>query len=141
VVANDGLAEPEVDDLVANPNFVRPAADGGGTIIANSVPHDPEDSSDGEYYGDASSIAAQGTVEYSYAKELPYSHLPASCRFKLVGDAPGATLVDTRAIITPTLATQATSPNRMTEAQEVSGIDGAVIDYKADVINESYGFS
>ena len=49
---------------------------------------------------DASSIDAQGTVLYQYSKELPYSGMPDSCSFKLVGDAPGASLVDTNTIDT-----------------------------------------
>jgi hypothetical protein len=147
VVANGGLNTPPVLDLVGNPNFHRPAVDGGGSIVADSVPGDTTDSTDGEYYGDASSIAAQGTVEYEYAKELPYSHLPASCYFKIVGDAPGATLVDTNDVITPTApgvtaVGNANHPaDQMTAAEEIAGIDGAVITAKADVINESYGYS
>jgi hypothetical protein len=147
VVANGGLNTPPVLDLVGNPNFHRPAVDGGGSVVADAVPGDTTDSTDGEYYGDASSIAAQGTVEYQYAKELPYSHLPTTCYFKIVGDAPGATLVDTNDVITPTApgVTAAGTANHpadeMTVAQELAGIDGAVITAKADVINESYGYS
>src|SRR6202008_2783968 len=86
VVANDGISTAPRGDLVGNPNFVRPAADGGGSVVVGATPGDTTDSTDGEYYGDASSIAAQGGVLYQYAKEVPYSGLPDTCAFKLVGD-------------------------------------------------------
>ena len=79
---------------------------------------DTTDSTDGEYYGDASSIDAQGTVLYQYSKELPYSGMPDTCYFKLVGDAPGASLVDTRGIDTPESA--AGDRSVMSESQAIS---------------------
>src|SRR5262249_30140832 len=101
IVANDGISSPPRGDLVGNPNFTRPAADGGTSVVVGAADGDTTDSTDGEYYGDASSIAAQGTVLYQYSKELPYSGMPDTCYFKLVGDAPGASLVDTNNIDTP----------------------------------------
>ncbi|MBE7162694.1 MAG: S8 family serine peptidase, partial [Williamsia herbipolensis] len=141
VVANDGLSESPNFDLVGNPNFVRPAADGGGSIVESATPGDTVDKTDGEYYGDASSIAAQGTVEYSYGTELPYSGMPTDCYFTLVGDAPGVTLVDTDNINTPESAAGDTNPETLSDAQIVAGIDAAVIKYHTDVINESYGYT
>ena len=76
IVANDGISTAPSGDLVGNPNFVRPAADGGGSVVVGATPGDTTDSTDGEYYGDASSIDAQGTVLYQYSKELPYSGMP-----------------------------------------------------------------
>jgi hypothetical protein len=139
VVANAGISTPPNGDLVGNPNFIRPPADGGGSIVVGATPGDTTDASDGEYYGDASSIAAQGTVLYQYTKELPYSHLPDTCYFKLVGDAPGASLVDTGIIDTPDRA--ASDPAVLSESQALAAIDAAVIKQHADVINESYGFT
>jgi hypothetical protein len=141
VVANDGLSDPNSYDLVGNPNFARPASDGGGSVIVDAQPGDTADHSDGEYYGDASSIAAQGTVEYQYSKELPYSNMPDDCYFKLVGDAPGASLIDTNNIDTPESAAGNTNPDVLSESQIIAGIDAAVITEHADVINESYGYS
>src|SRR5262249_29975976 len=86
IVANDGI-----NNLSGNPNFTK--ADGTHVVIG--APNYTNDKSDGEYYGDASSIAAQGTVEYDYGKELPFSGYPTGqCFFVLRGDAPDAQLVD-----------------------------------------------
>ncbi|HWK29665.1 MAG TPA: S8 family serine peptidase [Solirubrobacter sp.] len=139
IVANDGISTPPRGDLVGNPNFVRPAADGGGSIVVGAAPDDTTDSTDGEYYGDASSIAAQGTVLYQYSKELPYSGLPDTCYFKLVGDAPGASLVDTNTIDTPESVDH--DPSVLSESQALKAIDAAVLKAHADIINESYGYS
>ena len=139
VVANDGISTAPRGDLVGNPNFVRPAADGGGSVVVGATPGDTTDSTDGEYYGDASSIDAQGTVLYQYSKELPYSGLPDSCYFKLVGDAPGASLVDTNTIDTPESIDN--DPSVLSESEALAAIDAAVLKAHADVINESYGYS
>jgi hypothetical protein len=138
IVANDGISTTPNFSLVGNPNFYRPAADGGGSIVVGATPGDTTDKTDGEYYGDASSIAAQGTVVYQYSKELPFSGMPDTCYFKLVGDAPGASLVDTENIDTPESA--AGDRTVMSESQELAAIDAAVIKLHADVINESYGY-
>jgi hypothetical protein len=137
IVANDGISTAPRGDLVGNPNFVRPAADGGGSVVVGATPGDTTDSTDGEYYGDASSIAAQGTVVYQYSKELPYSGMPDTCYFKLVGDAPGASLVDTNLIGTP----ESGDVDKLSESQALAAIDAAVLKLHADVINESYGYS
>jgi hypothetical protein len=138
VVANDGISTAPNGDLVGNPNFVRPAADGGGSVVVGATPGDTSDSTDGEYYGDASSIDAQGTVLYQYSKELPYSGMPDTCYFKLVGDAPGASMVDTRGIDTPESA--AGDASMMSESEAIESVDAAVTKFHADVINESYGY-
>jgi hypothetical protein len=141
IVANDGISNPNSYDLVGNPNFWRPAEDGGGSIVVDAVPGDTDDHSDGEYYGDASSIAAQGTVVYQYSQELPYSNMPDNCYFKLVGDAPGASLIDTENIDTPESTAGDKNPATLSESQIIAGIDAAVTVGHADVINESYGYS
>jgi hypothetical protein len=141
VVANDGISASANGDLVGNPNFVRPAADGGGSVVIGATPGDTTDSTDGEFYGDASSIAAQGGVEYQYANELPFSNLPSTCYFKIVGDAPGASLVDTDNIDTPESAAGDPASSTTTESAIVAGIDTAVMKFHADVINESFGFT
>jgi Bacterial Ig-like domain/Glycosyl hydrolases family 2 len=140
IVSNDGISTPPNGDLVGNPNFVRPAADGGGSVVVGATAGDTTDSTDGEYYGDASSIDAQGTVEYQYSKELPYSGLPDTCYFKLVGDAPGASMVDVRGIDTPESAAVDKDPSVLRESEAIADIDAAVTKAHADVINESYGY-
>ena len=75
-----------MNQLAGNPNFQRP--DGSHVVI--DAPDYTADHSNDEDYGDASSIAAQGTVVYQYAKALPSSDVPAGCSFTIKGDAPGA---------------------------------------------------
>jgi hypothetical protein len=129
IVANDGINE-----LAGNPNFQR--ADGSHVVL--DAPDYTADDSDGEYYGDASSIAAQGTVVYDYSKELPYSGLPAGCTFRIKGLAADASLIDTTLVDTPTDASGYANER---ESQIVAGIDHAVIVEHADIISESYGYS
>ena len=62
VVANEGTNE-----LAGNPNFTRP----DGTPVVIDAPSYTADDSNDEFYGDASSIAAQGTVNYQYSGALP----------------------------------------------------------------------
>lgn len=130
VVANDGI-----DGLAGNPNFTK--ADGTHVVIG--APDYTADDTDEEYYGDASSIAAQGTVVYDYAHELPFSGLPAGqCTFVLRGDAPDASLVDINHNDHP----ESSSGDVLTESESqiVAGIDTAVTVYHADVLSESYGY-
>ncbi|MFC0438495.1 S8 family serine peptidase [Kutzneria buriramensis] len=122
IVAIDGM-----NQLAGNPNFVRP--DGSHVVI--DAPNPAEDDSDGEYYGDASSVAGQGLVTYDYSKELPFSGLPAGCTFRIKGLAPDASLVD---------SSQIDIPNQR-ESQVVAGIDHAVVTEHADIISESYGYT
>lgn len=129
IVAIDGM-----DQLAGNPNFIRP----DGTHVVIDAPDPNADASNDEAYGDASSVAAQGTVVYDYSKELPYSGLPAGCTFVLRGDAPGATLVDTNHIDTPDDVNAFLTES---EAQVVEGIDDAVTLEHADVLSESFGYT
>lgn len=132
IVANDGI-----DGLAGNPNFTR--ADGSHVVIGTD--DYTTDNTNEEYYGDASSIAAQGTVVYDYAKELPFSGLPeGKCTFVLRGDAPGASLVDIRHNDHPESSAGDSGVLTERESQIVAGIDAAVTVYHADVLSESYGY-
>jgi hypothetical protein len=130
IVANEGI-----NQLAGNPNFVR--ADGSPVVI--DAPDPTEDDSDGEFYGDASSIAGQGLVTYDFSQELPFSGLPAGCTFRIKGVAPDASLVDSSLIDTP--PSGAGLPATQSESQVVAGIDNAVVTEHADVISESFGFT
>jgi Subtilase family len=124
VVANEGMNE-----LSGNPNFFRPD---GSPVVIDAPNYTANDSND-EFYGDASSIAAQGTVTYQYSGALPDATvpIPSGCTFYIKGDAPGASLVD--------LSNTPYDPSVQTLAQVASGIDNAVSDDGADVISESFG--
>jgi hypothetical protein len=129
IVAIQGMNE-----LAGNPNFQR--ADGSHVVI--DAPSYTADDGNSESYGDASSVAAQGTVVYNYAQALPFSDVPANCQFTIKGDAPDASLVDSSQIDTP----PSTDLNdEVTESDMVSEIDNAVITEHADVISESFGGS
>lgn len=128
LVAIDGMNE-----LAGNPDLIRP--DGSHVVIDSPTPN--ADASNDEAYGDASSVAGQGTVVFDYSKELPLSGLPAGCTFVMDGDAPGASLIDASLVDTPT------DPDgfmHQTESQVIRGLDNAVITEHADVISESFGF-
>jgi hypothetical protein len=122
IIANDGA-----NNLAGNPNFIR--AD--GTPVVLNAPNPTADHSNDEDYGDASSMVAQGTVVYQYAKALPNATvpIPANCTFIIRGDAPDASLVDLTGIDTPVLST----------SQVMAGIDATVMTTHADVISESFG--
>ncbi|SEG68719.1 Subtilase family protein [Actinacidiphila yanglinensis] len=130
IVANEGI-----NDLAGNPNFIRK----DGTPVVLDAPDPTADDSDGEFYGDASSIAGQGTVVYDYSKELPYSGLPSGCTFTIKGVAPDASLVDSSVIDTPPSGTGGAVTQ--SESEVVAGIDNAVVTEHADIISESYGFT
>ncbi|MCF3961445.1 S8 family peptidase [Streptomyces fuscigenes] len=130
IVANEGI-----NDLAGNPNFIRR----NGTPVVLDAPDPTADHSDGEFYGDASSIAGQGTVVYDYAKELPFSGLPKGCTFTIKGVAPDASLVDSSVIDTP--PSGAGGAVQQPESEIIAGIDHAVVTEHADIISESYGFT
>jgi len=123
VVANEG-----VDELAGNPNFIRP----DGTAVVLNAPDPTADDSNDEFYGDASSIAAQGTVVYQYSGALPNATdpIPPNCTFVIRGDAPGASLLD--------LSMTPFSGTTQSLAQVEAGMDAAVTG-GADVISESFG--
>ena len=122
IIANDGM-----NQLAGNPNFTRP----NGTHVIIDAPSYTADHGNAESYGDASSMAAQGTVIYQYSKALPYSPVPPGCTFYIEGDAPGASLVDLTEIDTPILSL----------SKVLAGIDHVVAKVHADVISESFGLN
>ncbi|MFC4033213.1 S8 family serine peptidase [Streptomyces polygonati] len=130
IVANEGI-----NDLAGNPNFIRK----DGTPVVLDAPDPTADDSDGEFYGDASSIAGQGTVVYDYSQELPFSGLPKGCTFTIKGVAPDASLVDSSVIDTP--PSGADGAVQQSESVVVAGIDNAVVTEHADIISESYGYT
>ena len=81
IVAIDGMNE-----LAGNPNFTRP---NGQHVVEDAPDYNPDDipndPSLDEWFGDASSVAAQGTVTYQYASELPFSNMPHGLHVRAQG--------------------------------------------------------
>ena len=96
-----------------------------------------------EWFGDESSVAAQGTVTYQYASELPVLEHAPGLTFAIRGDAPGSTLVDL-SLVDPaaTIATVngiKTATISQSTSSIIAGIENAATNLHADVISESYG--
>ena len=121
----------DADSLAGNPNLIRP--DGQPVVI--DAPNPTENRFSDEFNGDVSTIAAQGTVTYTYASQLPFSNLPATCTFRIVGDATGASLLTTGSFSNTNSSGQIVAP----ESQVIAGLQQAVTQ-GANVVSESYGF-
>ncbi len=121
----------DADTLAGNPNLIRP--DGSHVII--DAPDPTENVFSDEFNGDVSTIGAQGTVTYTYASQLPYSNIPASCTFRIVGDATGASILQTGYFSDTNSAGQIVAP----ESQVIAGLQAAT-DAGANVVSESYGY-
>jgi len=110
-----------------NPDFIR--ANGEHVITdykAFSADGPTPDEGGAEAYGDASSIAAQGLVSHDLSTFVnPAYPLPAGCNIRILGMAPGASLVALKIDFYTSSIVQA--------------IDYAVTTAHVDVINESFG--
>jgi hypothetical protein len=110
-----------------NPDFIR--ADGSHVIVdykAFSADGPTPNEGGAEAYGDASSIAAQGLVAHDLSTFVnPAYPLPAGCNIRILGMAPGASVVALKIDFFTTSIIQA--------------IDYAVSTDHVDVINESFG--
>ncbi|MDQ2959131.1 MAG: S8 family peptidase, partial [Actinomycetota bacterium] len=110
-----------------NPDFIR--ADGSHVITdykAFSADGPTPDEGGAEAYGDASSIAAQGLVSHDLSTFVNAAYpLPAGCNIRILGMAPGASIVALKIDFFTTSIVQA--------------IDYAVSTDHVDVLNESFG--
>ncbi len=115
-----------------NPDFIRP--DGSHVIIdyqdfSGDGPDAP--TGGGEAFGDASAIAAQGTVTHDLSDFVNADYpLPAGCNIRIVGVAPGASIVALKA-----------GGEFLTNSSILQSIDYAVRVDHVDVINESFGLN
>jgi hypothetical protein len=121
----------DADTLAGNPNLIRP----NGQHVIIDAPNPTENVFSDEFNGDVSTIAAQGTVTYNYAAQLPFSNFPANCTFRIVGDAPGASLLTTGFFSDTNSSGQIVAP----ESQVIAGLQQAVTQ-GVNVVSESYGF-
>ena len=115
---------------VNNPEFIR--ADGSHVFFDYqdfSGDGTNDNSGGGEAFGDASSLAAQGSKVYDLSTQLPNAGLPAGCTFRIRGFAPGASLAGIKVF----------GQYGATESGFVRGIDYAVNVDKVDVLSESFG--
>jgi hypothetical protein len=117
---------------VDNPDFVR--ADGSHVFsdyrdFSGEGTTEPND--DREAFGDASAIAAQGRQTYDLSNFVsPSNPLPTGCTIRVLGMAPGASLVGLKVI---------SSNGFGSTSGVVQAIDYAVNVDHVDVINESLG--
>jgi hypothetical protein len=112
---------------VNQPNFTRPD---GKSVFVDEKDFTGEgigNATGGEASLDASSIAAQGTVRYT----VPLSD-GSSCTFRVLGAAPGASLVGLKAFANNYLATTTSL---------LEAIDYAVTTDHVNVLNESFGYN
>ena len=133
IATGQGVIVGNVDanSLAGNPNMIRP--DGQHVVI--DAPNPNENVFSDEFNGDVSTIAAQGTVTYTYASQLPFSNFPANCSFRIVGDATGASLLSTGFFADTNSLGQIVAP----ESQVIAGLQQAVNE-GVNVVSESYGF-
>jgi hypothetical protein len=125
------IGNVDADSLAGNPNMIRP--DGQHVII--DAPDPTENVYSDEFNGDVSTMAAQGTVTYTYASQLPYANFPANCSFRIMGDATGASIVTTGFFTDTNSLGQIVAP----ESQVIAGLQQAVSE-GVNVVSESYGF-
>jgi hypothetical protein len=123
----------DADFAAGNPNMIRP--DHQHVII--DAPNENENQFTDEFNGDVSTVAAQGTVVSSYGQQLPASNLPGDCTFRIVGDAPGVSIVDEGNYFA---ASQPNGTQTLRESQIIAGLDKAVETEHANVVSESYGY-
>jgi hypothetical protein len=133
IATGQGVIVGNVDanSLAGNPNLIRP----NGQHVIIDAPNPNENVFNDEFNGDVSTIAAQGTVTYTYASQLPFSNISTSCSFTVKGDAPGASLLSTGFFNDTNSKGQIVAP----ESQVIAGLQQAVDD-GVSVVSESYGF-
>jgi Subtilase family/Peptidase inhibitor I9 len=114
------------------PDFIRP--DGSHVFVDfKDFSGDGPNTTDGgaEAFGDASSIAAQGTVVHDLSKFVNQAHpLPPGCNIIVKGVAPGASLVGLNVF-----------GSTATNSAVLQAIDYAVTVAHVDVLNESLGLN
>ena len=125
------IGNVDAASLAGNVNMIRP----NGQHVIIDAPNPNENVFSDEFNGDVSTMAAQGTVTYTYASQLPFANFPANCSFRIVGDAPGASILTTGQFTDSNNRGQIVAP----ESQVIAGLQQAVNE-GVNVVSESYGF-
>jgi hypothetical protein len=125
------IGNVDADTLAGNPDMIRP----NGQHVIIDAPNPNENVFSDEFNGDVSTMAAQGTVTYTYASQLPFSNIPANCSFRIMGDATGASILTTGFFTDTNSLGQIVAP----ESQVIAGLQQAV-NNGVNVVSESYGF-
>jgi hypothetical protein len=129
----DGIATND-PDLVRNAAYASAGSPKGSLVISSYQDFSGDGTSapsDGaEAFGDAASIAAQGNAVYDLSRYVSRAHrLPTGCDAKIVGTAPGATLLALKIFA---------QNNTTTGSGYVEAINYAIA-HGASVLNESFG--
>ena len=117
---------------INNPDFIRP--DGSHVFIdykdfSGEGPNAPSNSL--EAFGDASSIAAQGSQTYDLSQFVNPAHpLPAGCNIKVRGVAPGASLIGIKVF---------GNADSSFNSVILQGLDYALYQDHPNIISESFG--
>jgi hypothetical protein len=117
---------------INNPDFIRP--DGSKVFIdykdfSGDGPNAPTGAA--EAFGDASSIAAQGRQTYDISKfNVPQHPLPAGCNIRILGIAPGASLIGMKVF---------GNSSSSFDSTVLQGLDYAVSHDHPDILSESFG--
>jgi Subtilase family/Peptidase inhibitor I9 len=116
---------------INNPDFIRP--NGQHVFVdyrdfTGEGPNAPSPSA--EAFGDASSVAAQGTVVHDLSRFVNPAHpLPPGCNIRVRGVAPGASLIGMKVF----------GEGGAFASVIVQGLDWAVTHDHADILSESFG--
>jgi hypothetical protein len=125
--------DPTNPDLQRNAAYASAGSPTGTPVIttyADFSGDGPGGATGAEAWGDASSIAAQGNTTYDLSTFVSPTHpLPAGCDIKIVGSAPGASIVALKIFA---------STNFTTGSGFIQAINYAVTS-GVKVINESFG--
>jgi hypothetical protein len=128
----DGL-DPANPDFQRNAAFASAGHPAGSPVVSQvDFSGDPAGTSTlgGEIFGDASSIAAQGNQTYDLSQFVNVTHpLPAGCDIKIVGAAPGASVLALKAFG----ENSTTTNSNLLQAINYAAMHGV------KVINESFG--
>jgi hypothetical protein len=128
----DGL-DTTNPDFQRNAAFASTSSPAGSPVVSQvDFSGDPAGTATpgGEMFGDASSIAAQGNQTYDLSNFVNVTHpLPAGCDIKIVGAAPGASVLALKAFA----ENSTTTNSNLLQAINYAAMHGV------KVINESFG--